>query len=103
MLSLGLDFHLFSIDQDMKKADGTFIDKNLGNEFDFILNYNMNKFTNIELGYSIMNATSSMAFAKGQATTDAVADTYKKTGNWFYAMIRFTPDFFYAKPVAIKQ
>ena len=83
MLSLGLDFHLFSIDQDMKKADGTFIDKNLGNEFDFILNYNMNKFTNIELGYSIMNAKNSMAFAKGQATTDAVADTYKKTGNWF--------------------
>jgi len=55
------------------------------------------------LGYSIMNAKSSMPFAKGQATTDAVADTYRKTGNWFYAMIRFTPDFFYAKPVAIKQ
>ena len=35
--------------------------------------------------------------------TDVAADTYKKTGNWFYAMIRFTPDFFYAKPVANKQ
>ena len=102
-LSAGVDFHLFSIDKDMKKADGTFIDKKLGNELDFLLNYNMNKFTNIELGYSMMNAKSSMAFAKGQATTDAVADTYRKTGNWFYAMIRFTPDFFYAKPVAIKQ
>ncbi len=102
-LTAGIDFHLFSIDKDMKKADGTTIDKNLGNEFDLVLNYSMNKFTNIELGYSIMNATSSMAFAKGQATTDAVADLYKKTGNWFYAMIRFTPDFFYTKPVAIKQ
>jgi len=50
-----------------------------------------------------MNEKKSMAFAKGQATTDAAADTYRKTGNWFYAMIRFTPDFFYAKPVAIKQ
>ena len=87
----------------MKKTDGTFIDKNLGNEFDFLLSYIMNKFTYIELGYSIMNAKNSMAFAKGQATTDAVADTYRKTGNWFYAMIRFTPDFFYTKPVAIKQ
>jgi hypothetical protein len=103
MLSAGVDFHLFSIAKDMKKADGTFIDKNLGNEIDFLLNYNMNKFTNIELGYSVMNAKSSMVFAKGQATTDAVADTYRKTGSWFYAMIKFTPDFFYTKPVAIKQ
>ena len=103
VLTAGVDFHLFSTEKDMKKADGTFIDKKLGNELDFVLNYNMNKFTNIEMGYSIMNAKSSMAFAKGQVTTDAAADTYRKTGNWFYAMIRFTPDFFYAKPVAIKQ
>jgi hypothetical protein len=103
MLSAGVDFHLFSIAKNMKKSDGTFIDKNLGNEFDFLLNYNMNKFTNIELGYSVMNAKSSMAFAKGQAASDAAADTYRKSGSWFYAMIRFTPDFFYAKPVAIKQ
>jgi len=102
-LAAGVDFHLFSIDQEMKKADGTFIGKDLGNELDFTLNYNMNKFTNIELGYSIMNATSNMAFAKGQATSDAAAANYRKTGNWFYAMIRFTPDFFYSKPVAIKQ
>ncbi|MGZ8559886.1 MAG: hypothetical protein ACXWWC_16205, partial [Chitinophagaceae bacterium] len=73
------------------------------NELDFVLSCNMNKFTNIELGYSIMNAKNSMAFAKGQATTDAAADAYQKTGNWFYAMIRFTPDFFFSKPVAIKQ
>ena len=62
----------------------------------------MNKFTNIELGYSLMNAKSSMAFAKGQATTDAAADTYRKTGSWFYAMFRFTPDFFYSKKVGVK-
>ncbi|MCW3089870.1 MAG: hypothetical protein JWP81_939 [Ferruginibacter sp.] len=102
-VTAGVDFHLFSTDKDMKKADGTFIDKKLGNELDFLLNYNMNKFTNIELGYSVMNATNSMTFAKGQATTDAVADTYKKTGNWFYLMLRFTPDFFYAKPGANKK
>lgn len=102
-LSAGVDFHLFSLDKNMIKANGSFVDKKLGNEVDFLVNYNMNKFTNIELGYSVMNAKSSMAFAKGQATTDAVADTYKKTGNWFYIMLRFTPDFFYSKPVAIKQ
>jgi hypothetical protein len=102
-LTLGVDYHNFSLNQDMKKADGTLVGKQLGNEVDFVLSYNMNKFTNIEAGYSVMMATSSMPFAKGQATTDAVADTYRKTGNWFYAMFRFTPDFFYTKPVAIKQ
>lgn len=102
-LSAGVDYHLFSIDKDMKKADGSFIDKKLGNEIDFLVNYSMNKFTNIELGYSLMNAKNSLAFAKGQANTDAAADRYRKTGTWFYAMIRFTPDFFYTKPVAIKQ
>jgi hypothetical protein len=102
-LAAGVDFHLFSIDEDMKKADGSIIDKDLGNELDFTVSYNMNKFTNIELGYSLMNATNSMPFAKGQASTDAVADAYRKSGTWFYAMIRLSPDFFFAKPVAIKQ
>ena len=102
-LTAGVDYHLFSLEKDMKKADGTLVDKQLGNELDFVLNYNMNKFTNIEMGYAVMNAKNSMAFAKGQATTDALADTYKKTGNWFYLMIRFSPDFLYTKPIAIKR
>ena len=103
MLALGIDLHSFSLNKDMKKADATLVGKRLGTEIDFLLNYNMNKFTNIELGYSLMKATGNMPFAKAQATTDAVADTYRKTGTWFYAMLKFTPDFFYAKPVAIKQ
>ncbi|MEN9570154.1 MAG: hypothetical protein RL172_1385 [Bacteroidota bacterium] len=102
-VSAGIDFHVFSLQKDMKKADGTILDKKMGNELDFLLNYNMNKFTNIEMGYSIMKATNTMPFAKGQASTDAIAANYKKTGNWFYLMLRFTPDFFYTKPVAIKQ
>jgi hypothetical protein len=44
-----------------------------------------------------------MPFAKGQATTDAVAATFDKTATWAYVMFKFTPDFFYSKPVAIKQ
>lgn len=103
MLTLGIDYHHFALNKDMKKADGTLIDKALGNEIDFVANYNLNKFSNIELGYSIMSATNSMTFAKGQATTDAVANLYKRTGTWLYLMIKFTPDFLYAKPVAIKQ
>ncbi|EHQ30437.1 alginate export family protein [Mucilaginibacter paludis] len=94
-LALGLDLHYFALNNDMKKADGTLIDKHLGNEADFQVSYNTNKFTNIEFGYSLMDATDSMPFAKGQATTDAVASTYKKNGTWAYVMLKFTPDFFY--------
>ncbi len=103
VISLGLDLHNFALNKDMKKADGTVISKSLGKEADLQVSYNMNKFTNIELGYSLMKATDSMPFAKGQATTDAVAATFNKTGNWAYVMLKFTPDFFYTKPVAIKQ
>lgn len=94
-LAIGVDFHYFSLNQDMKKADGTLIDKHLGNEGDLKISYLMNKFTNIEFGYSLMNATDSMPFAKGQATTDVAASTFDKTANWAYVMFKFTPDFFY--------
>jgi len=103
VFSAGIDLHSFSLKDDMKKADGTIIGKNLGKEADLQLSYNMNKFTNIELGYSLMKATSSMPYAKGQAVNDAVAATFDKSANWAYIMIKFTPDFFYSKPVAIKQ
>jgi hypothetical protein len=103
LLSIGADYHNFSLNKDMKKADGTVIGKQLGNEVDFILTYTLNKFTVIETGYAVMAAKSSMPFAKGQATTDAVADTYRKSGSWFYLMINIRPDFFFTKPVAIKQ
>jgi hypothetical protein len=102
-LTAGLDLHSFSLNQNMKKSTGETIGKKLGTEWDFLLNYNMNKFTNIELGYSYLQATNSMPFAKAQAVTDAAAANYRKSGTWFYAMLRITPDFFYVKPVAIKQ
>jgi hypothetical protein len=101
-LSLGVDYHSFAVNKATTKADGSLIGKDLGNEIDIILNYNMNKFTNVELGYSVMMASDNMPFAKGQATTDVAAATFNKTGTWFYAMINIRPDFFYAKPVAIK-
>jgi hypothetical protein len=102
-LSAGVDVHGFSIHKDMKKADGVTITKKLGTEIDFLLNYNMNKFTMLEAGYSVMYAKNSMAIAKAQANSDVTAASYKKTGTWFYLMLRFSPDFFYTKPVALKN
>ena len=97
MLTFGVDYHAFSLNKATTKGDGTLIGTDLGNEIDFLLNYNMNKFTNLELGYSIMMATDNMTFAKGQATTDAAAATFSKTGTWLYLMINIRPDFFYKK------
>ncbi len=102
MLTFGVDYHTFALNKATTKGDGTLVGTDLGNEIDFLLNYNMNKFTNIELGYSVMMATDNMTFAKGQATTDAAAKNFDKTGTWLYLMINIRPDFFYAKPVAIK-
>jgi hypothetical protein len=102
-LSFGVDYHAFSLNKITTKGDGTPLpNASLGNEIDFLLNYNLNKFTNLELGYSVMMATDNMTFAKGQATTDAAAANFNKTGTWLYLMVNIRPDFFYTKPVAIK-
>jgi len=98
-LQVGADFHTFALNTATKKADGTLLGTNLGNEIDLLVNYQMNKFTNVELGYSVMMATDNMSIAKGQDQTL----TYDKTGTWAYLMVKITPDFFYAKPVAIKN
>lgn len=102
LLTFGLDYHSFALNKATTKGDGTLIGTELGNEIDFLLNYNMNRFTTVELGYSIMMASDNMAFAKGQATTDITAKTFDKTGTWLYVMINIRPDFLYTKSVAIK-
>ena len=94
LLTLSADLHSFSTNKQIKGTSG----KDLGTELDLQLGYAMNKFTALELGYSIMSATSNLSIAKGQATNN-----YNKVGNWVYLMLKFTPDFFYVKPVAIKQ
>lgn len=96
---LGVDYHYFQLNQAMKNASGATIGNYLGSEVDLTANYNLNKFTNVELGYSIMKASNSMSIAKGLAQTTL----YNRTGNWLYLMINIRPDFFYTKPVAIRQ
>jgi hypothetical protein len=54
---------IFLPEKNMKQADGTYINKTLGNEIDFVTGYNMNSLL-YRSGYSIMNANSSMVIAK---------------------------------------
>lgn len=95
------DIHHFALANDMKNgldAAGGKISRQLGNEFDFIVNYNLNKFTNVELGYSHLKGTNSLEYAKL-----GTMDKTKHSANWAYLMLNIRPDFFYTKPVAIKQ
>jgi hypothetical protein len=71
---------------------------NYGQELDLIFNYQANKFTNVEFGYSVMLATDALAASKGYriGNTDAF-------NQWAYLMINIRPDFLYQKPVAIKN
>ena len=77
---------------------GSKISPKLGMEYDLVLNYTLNKFTAVELGYSVMKGNNSLEYVKQNSM-----DKTRKTGQWGYLMLNIRPDFFYAKPVAIKQ
>ncbi|UFH55048.1 alginate export family protein [Spirosoma sp. KNUC1025] len=77
---------------------GTLLPTKLGMEYDFIATYALNKFTTLEFGYAIMNGTNSLEYAK-----QGTMNEKNKIGTWSYLMINIRPDFFYNKPVAIKQ
>jgi hypothetical protein len=97
--SLGLDIHSFSLVNNMpnKTADATgktLLDKSLGNEFDFIVTYTLNKATALEFGYCVMAGTNTLEYIK-RATTDKT----EKTANWVYLSMNFKPEIFSSFPV----
>jgi hypothetical protein len=95
------DGHYFSLAAPtINKLDGAskLLNAKLGNEIDLVGQVAMNKFTTLELGYSIMKGSNSLEYVKSNTM-----DKTKKTGNWAYLMLNIRPDFFYTKPVAIKQ
>jgi hypothetical protein len=91
-----VDLHNFKSDNPIAKGEYT---KDLGNEIDIIFNYNVNKFVNLELGYSkYFGATEATAITKGLSGT-----TTKREADWAYAMFTIRPDFFFTAPVAISS
>ncbi len=87
-LSLFLDVHGF---ESAAKLPGN-ISKYLGTEIDFTAKYNFTKVINIEGGYSIMNATNTMASAAVKNVT-----TPKLTAQWTYVMLKISPNFLNTK------
>jgi hypothetical protein len=68
----------------------------LGQEIDLVLNYQINKFTNIEAGYGMYIATPSTDLAKG-----LVPNTTRQYNHWAYLQLNIRPDFLYQKPVQV--
>ncbi|MBX9851213.1 MAG: alginate export family protein, partial [Cytophagaceae bacterium] len=63
------------------------LDKRLGTEIDFVLQYSLTKQIGIEFGYSVMMGTNTLDKLKAP-----VMDK-KNIGNWGYIMINIRPDF----------
>lgn len=94
-----VDYHNFKSDGLLKEG----YTKDLGNEIDVTFNYNINKFVNMELGYSkFFGATDGTQLAKGQVTAAGLpATNIRKDADWAYVMFTIRPDFLFAKPIAI--
>lgn len=79
---------------------------NLGSEIDLICNVHVNKFVNLEAGYSIFLSTEATEVAKS-GTPGVRAWNNTRAGDsfnqWGYLMINIRPDFLFQKPVAIKN
>jgi hypothetical protein len=74
------------------------LDKALGYEFDLVASYTLNKFTELQAGYAYMVANNSTEFVK-----KGTMDKANQRPQWAYLMINIRPDFFFSKPVAIRQ
>ncbi len=93
-LTMGLDIHNFSLVNDMpnKFSDATgktLVNKQLGNEFDFIVNYGLNKSTMLEFGYCVLAATNSLEYVKLGSL-----DKAEHTATWAYLMVNIKPEIF---------
>jgi len=97
--SIAADFHRFDSYHTLSTNN-----THLAHELDLVANYTLNKFTTLEAGYCMMWATRDLAIAKNSpAAATLVTNPVDKSPSFAYFMINIRPDFFYSKPVAIKQ
>ncbi|MEI6945975.1 hypothetical protein V9K67_02160 [Paraflavisolibacter sp. H34] len=99
-LFITLDAHRFDLaDKTINtlSSNKAQLDKHLGYEFDLVANYTLNKFTEIQAGYSYMVANNSTEFVK-----KGTMDKTNQRPQWAFVMINIRPDFFFTKPVAIR-
>jgi hypothetical protein len=86
--TFGADYHYFLLANNQTDLSGKKLEKYLGSELDVVTGYNLNKFTNLELGLSYLAASPSMEYAKGIAP-----NTAQKSASWVYLQLNIRPDF----------
>jgi hypothetical protein len=87
-LTLFADLHGFESANSLSNGAGGKQTSYLGTELDLKMSYNMTKMINIEAGYSVMQATNSMASAQVKNVTNA-----NLTPQWAYVMVNIKPNF----------
>ena len=85
-LTLTLDAHSFVLPTAVTDNDGVEMDKALGTEIDFVVNFSLTKAINLEGGYSAMFSTEAMASPKVKNVKRA-----DDTSTWAYLMISIKP------------
>lgn len=88
--AVGVDYQYFALANDQKDVNNKAIKTYLGSEIDLVADYSLNKITSVQCGFSVMNATHSMEYAKNLAPGSA-----KLTGYWSFLMITIKPEFIF--------
>lgn len=88
-LTFTLDVHQFNLPNAVIGNDGNEMDKKLGNEIDFVVNYGMTKAITLEFGYSAMFSTKTMAKVKVVPNTGVKNPA--SFSDWAYLMINIKP------------
>jgi len=89
-----LTYHIFNLDKQYIPVIGKEskkVDKNLGQEIDFVYNYKYNKTVNFQLGYCVMLPSETMENLHGYNKGDS------KFAHFIYLMATFKPTFFSTK------
>ncbi len=86
-LTFLLDVHGFETANKVSDGKGGTRNPYLGTEIDFIVRYNLTKLINIEAGYSMMQATTTMSSAQVKNVANA-----NLNANWAYLQVVFKPN-----------
>jgi hypothetical protein len=85
-LTLTLDAHYFLLPTAVTNNDGLEMNKGLGTELDFVVNFSLTKAINLEGGYSAMFSTETMSSQKVKNVKNA-----DDVSTWAYLMISIKP------------
>jgi len=91
-LTLEAAYHVFNSEYSGKNKKGIEFAKDLGSEFDFIVNYKLNTWTTIQGGYCSYFSNNNTIVAKDIVTSATVTPDIR-TPQWAYVMFTIKPTF----------